>query len=102
MARRRPQAIRHSLTEDSIGILLANIFQILFFFSLCPLAMFFPTLHPRHYAVHYSYVPDVFEKRVPFRAGHLALAQKYKANGKMVAGGAYTEPPMGALLTFCQ
>jgi uncharacterized protein YciI len=56
----------------------------------------------RHYAVHYSYVPDAFEKRVPFRPGHLALTAKYKSTGKMLMGGAYTEPPMGALLTFCE
>ena len=50
----------------------------------------------------YSYVPDVFEKRVPLRPAHLALASQYKASGKMLQGGAFTEPPMGGLLTFCQ
>jgi uncharacterized protein YciI len=54
----------------------------------------------KHYALHYSYVPDAFEKRVPHRAAHLALTSEYKKSGRMLMGGAYTEPPMGALLTF--
>jgi hypothetical protein len=41
----------------------------------------------KHWALHYSYVPDVMEKRAPLRAEHLALASKYKAAGKMLQGG---------------
>lgn len=54
----------------------------------------------KHWALHYQYVPDAFEKRVPFRADHLALTSKYKSSGSMLSGGAYADPPMGALLTF--
>ncbi len=54
----------------------------------------------RHWALQYEYVSDVMEKRGPLRPAHLALANQFKKEGKMLQGGAFTEPPMGALLTF--
>jgi len=54
----------------------------------------------KHWALQYNYVPDVMEKRGPLRGGHLALANSYKKDGRMLQGGAFAEPPMGALLTF--
>ena len=48
----------------------------------------------------YDYVEDVLERRVPHRAAHLALAGRWKADGRMVMGGALGDPPHGGLLVF--
>jgi len=49
-----------------------------------------PSIKP-HYIVKYTYVEDAGVKRTPFRAEHLALAQKYKKEGKLVMGGALAD-----------
>ena len=48
----------------------------------------------------YDYVEDVVEKRAPLRAGHLALAREWKADGRIVMAGALGSPPHGALFVF--
>jgi len=54
---------------------------------------------PKVYALFYDYVPDILEKRVPFRESHLALARSYLAKGKLTAAGPFT-PPTGAMFIF--
>jgi len=54
----------------------------------------------KYWAVHYDYVADAWEKRAPHRSAHLELANKAKDQGKLLMGGAYTDEPKGALLTF--
>lgn len=55
----------------------------------------------KQYALLYTYVPDVLEKRGPLRPAHLALANEWRKQGKLLQGGAFTaEQPYGALLTF--
>jgi uncharacterized protein len=44
-------------------------------------------------------VDDYITRRQPYRAEHLALAERWVAAGKLVAGGAF-EPPDGTLLLF--
>jgi len=44
-------------------------------------------------------VDDYVTRRQPFRAEHLALAERWVAEGKLLAGGAF-EPPDGTLLVF--
>lgn len=42
---------------------------------------------PTQYILSYDYVPDVLEKRGPYREGHLQLARDLMAAGKCTAGG---------------
>lgn len=53
-----------------------------------------------HYLLFYDYVPDIAERRVPLRAGHLALLEELRAAGKLLMAGAYANPLDGALLVF--
>lgn len=52
-----------------------------------------------YYALIYETVPDYVERRQPFRAEHLALAQRSLAAGHLLMGGAL-DPPDTALLVF--
>ena len=57
-----------------------------------------------NYLLRYEYIPDVLEKRGPFREGHLGLAKALAAEGKCLSGGPTGEPnmqvPTGALFVF--
>src|SRR6266511_3769158 len=53
-----------------------------------------------YFALTYDYVPDVLEKRTPFRAEHLANAKALHAAGKLVLAGAFDPPTDGALFVF--
>jgi uncharacterized protein YciI len=53
-----------------------------------------------HFVLSYEYVPDVLEKRTPFRADHLALAREYHSAGKLLLAGAFDPPSDGALFVF--
>ena len=52
-----------------------------------------------HYLLFYDVIDGYTEKRVPFRAAHLALARQAVARGDLVLGGALADPA-GALLLF--
>lgn len=52
-----------------------------------------------YYALLYDVVPDYLERRQPLRAEHLALAQRFRKDGKLLLAGAF-DPPDGALLVF--
>lgn len=62
------------------------------------------TLAATNYILKYSYIPDVLEKRGPFREGHLGLAKKLVEEGTCLSGGPTGEPgmevPTGALFVF--
>jgi uncharacterized protein YciI len=45
-------------------------------------------------------VPDILEKRGPFRPEHLERATAAKDRGSIVMGGALVDPPDGALFIF--
>jgi len=53
-----------------------------------------------HYVLQYDYVEDVVEKRAPFRAEHLAIAQAACERGELVLAGALADPVDGALFVF--
>jgi uncharacterized protein YciI len=53
-----------------------------------------------HHLLIYDYVDDIVERRAPHREGHLGYAQRFKDEGKLVAGGATGDPPSGAILVF--
>ena len=51
------------------------------------------------FILEYSYVPDILEKRAPFRAEHLALAESLSKEGIIIAAGPFN-PPTGAQFLF--
>lgn len=53
-----------------------------------------------HQALFYDYVEDIVERRAPHREQHLALLNEWRADGRIVMGGALGDPPHGALLVF--
>lgn len=53
-----------------------------------------------HYLLFYDVVPDYAERRVPFRAAHIAHAKAAVARGELVLGGALADPVDGAVLLF--
>ena len=61
-------------------------------------------LSATNYLLQYDYIPEVLEKRGPYREGHLNLAKDLIAEGKCLSGGPTGEPnmevPTGALFVF--
>ena len=53
-----------------------------------------------HYLLFYDVVDSYAERRAPFRADHLAHAQKAAAKGDLVLGGAFANPIDGTMLLF--
>jgi uncharacterized protein YciI len=53
-----------------------------------------------HYLMFYDVADDYAEKRMPFRAAHIASARKAVARGDLVLGGALASPADGAVLVF--
>jgi hypothetical protein len=54
----------------------------------------------RHHVLLYEYVPDVVERRAPFRDAHLELVRGWSADRRLLMGGAVGDPPHGAMLVF--
>ncbi|KAG0611230.1 hypothetical protein M758_7G124800 [Ceratodon purpureus] len=54
----------------------------------------------QYFALTYDYIPDILEKRGPYRPGHIELAKALEAEGKMLLGGAWGAPVDGALFIF--
>jgi uncharacterized protein len=52
-----------------------------------------------YFALLYDVVGDYVERRQAFRAAHLALAERFSGEGKLLLAGAF-DPPEGALLVF--
>ena len=48
----------------------------------------------------YDYVENAVERRAPYRADHLELVGQWKADGRLVSGGALGRPPTGGMLVF--
>lgn len=53
-----------------------------------------------HFLLLYDYVPDILERRAPFREAHLAYAKAAVERGELVLGGAFADPVDGAALLF--
>lgn len=53
-----------------------------------------------HYLLFYDVVDDYVTRRAPFRRDHVAHARQALARGEFVLGGAYADPPDGAVLLF--
>ncbi|MDQ2882214.1 MAG: YciI-like protein [Actinomycetota bacterium] len=48
----------------------------------------------------YDYVPDIVERRAPFREAHLALVGEAHERGHLLMAGALAEPADGAVFVF--
>lgn len=55
---------------------------------------------PPFHALTYAYVPDILERRGPYRAAHIDAAKAAVAAGKMVIAGATGDPVSGALFVW--
>jgi uncharacterized protein len=53
-----------------------------------------------HSILFYEYVPDVLERRGPFREAHLARIRAEKEAGRVVMAGALGDPVHGAAIVF--
>jgi uncharacterized protein YciI len=53
-----------------------------------------------HYLLFYEVVDDYVTRRVPLRAAHVGHARESIARGELVLGGAFNNPPDGAVLLF--
>lgn len=53
-----------------------------------------------HYLLFYDGAPDYAERRLPFRAAHLAHARAAVERGELILGGALADPIDGAVLLF--
>ncbi len=51
-------------------------------------------------ALHYDYVDQMLERRVPYREAHLAHARRWMLRGKLAFVGALGDPPHGAFFAF--
>jgi uncharacterized protein YciI len=48
----------------------------------------------------YDYVDDIVARRAPHRERHLERYRAWKADGRIVMGGAIGDPPYGAHIVF--
>ncbi|MGM0579056.1 MAG: YciI-like protein [Bacteroidota bacterium] len=53
-----------------------------------------------YYLLFYKTIENYVEKRAPFRAEHLKMAETAHQNGNLVMAGAMAEPADGAVLIF--
>lgn len=59
-----------------------------------------PPAPKRFSLLFYSYVPDILERRDPFRAAHIQGAKDAVARGEMRMAGALADPVDGAVFVF--
>ena len=53
-----------------------------------------------HFLIFYDFVPDMLERRGPYRGAHLRYAWEAQARGELILGGALADPPDKAVLLF--
>jgi uncharacterized protein len=53
-----------------------------------------------HFLLIYDYIPEILERRGPFRSEHLRLAWDAHARGELVLAGALADPVDGAVFLF--
>eukprot|EP00887_Chlorella_sp_A99_P007894 scaffold20.g7894.t1 len=55
---------------------------------------------PAYQVLYYNYVPNILERRDPYRPQHLQHAKQFAAEGKLALAGALLEPVDSALFVF--
>src|SRR5947209_5694320 len=55
---------------------------------------------PVHHILFYDYVPDIVQRRGPYREGHLAAIAAEQQAGRVIMAGALGDPPHGAAIVF--
>ena len=50
--------------------------------------------------LQYEFVDGMLQKRDPFRGAHLEQVEKWTKDGKLILGGAYSNPVDGGALVF--
>ena len=53
-----------------------------------------------YFILRYEYVPDIVERREPFRADHLSRLRELHARGAVTMAGAAGDPPDHAVIVF--
>ncbi len=53
-----------------------------------------------HLILFYDYVPDMLDRRGPYRDAHLARIAAEREAGRIVMAGALGDPPHGAAIVF--
>ena len=53
-----------------------------------------------HYLLIYDVVDDYITRRAPLRGAHIGHARAANERGELVLGGAFANPPDGAVLMF--
>ena len=51
-----------------------------------------------HLLLHYDYVDDIVERRVPHREAHLAYLRRWRDDGRLLMAGGVGDPVCGGLL----
>jgi uncharacterized protein YciI len=54
----------------------------------------------RHRLLIYDYVPDILERRDPYRPGHLSNIERHVADGAVLVAGAVGDPPSAGHIVF--
>jgi len=54
----------------------------------------------KYFFLKYDYVEDMEKKRTPVRPAHFKHANKYVQSGKMLLGGAFTDPLDSGFIIF--
>jgi uncharacterized protein YciI len=57
-------------------------------------------IHAMHYLLIYDVVDSYVERRAPYRAEHLLLANQHAQRGELILGGALEDPVDQAILVF--
>jgi uncharacterized protein YciI len=53
-----------------------------------------------YFILRYEYVPNIVERREPFRAAHLSKLMELHERGEIVMAGAAGDPPDHAVIVF--
>jgi uncharacterized protein YciI len=54
----------------------------------------------RRSILFYDYVPDIVDRRGPYREGHLSAIRTGKEEGRILMAGPLGDPPHGAAIVF--
>lgn len=68
--------------------------------ALPPAPIITDTARMNYYVLFYEAGPDMVERRAPYRAEHLALAQAAADAGELILGGAFDQPADASMLVF--